>query len=365
MGYGGGSGSGGYGATSGGDQFIEKPPLQPTPSGALRFNTDSSKLEYYDGNQWVNITSTSPEAQTGGGRGVFAAGLTPSTTDVIQFVQINTTGNSVDFGDLTQARYETGVVSDRTRGLWTGGYVAPTKVNTIDYVTISIKGNAIDFGDLATARGHMSSGCNSTRGVMAGGQSGSSPSFSNTNVIEYVTIQALGDSIDFGDLTAGAWFAGNGRSNSTRVLFAGGASPSENNSIEYVIIATLGNAADFGDIITKSYGMGAGNASNAVRAVFFGGTDKPDPHTDVIQYNTFATLGNSTDFGDLSQSRRGGGAVSDCIRGVYAGGRNPSNVDTIDYVQIMTTGNAVDFGNLLGVTAFNNAGASNGHGGLG
>ena len=48
---------------------INQPPLQPTPVGAFRFNTDSSKLEYYDGNQWVNITSDSPQAQTGGTRG--------------------------------------------------------------------------------------------------------------------------------------------------------------------------------------------------------------------------------------------------------------------------------------------------------
>ena len=53
---------------------INQPPLQQPPVGALRFNTDSSKLEYYDGNQWVNVTSTSPEAQTGGTRGVIAVG---------------------------------------------------------------------------------------------------------------------------------------------------------------------------------------------------------------------------------------------------------------------------------------------------
>ena len=55
---------------------MEHPPLQPTPVGAFRFNTDSSKMEYYDGNQWVNITSTSPEAQTGGTRGFIAGGYT-------------------------------------------------------------------------------------------------------------------------------------------------------------------------------------------------------------------------------------------------------------------------------------------------
>ena len=44
---------------------MEHPPLQSTPVGAFRFNTDSSKMEYYDGNQWVNITSDSPQVQTG------------------------------------------------------------------------------------------------------------------------------------------------------------------------------------------------------------------------------------------------------------------------------------------------------------
>ena len=40
--------------------MIEHPPIQPTPVGALRFNTDSKQLEYFDGNQYVNITIDSP-----------------------------------------------------------------------------------------------------------------------------------------------------------------------------------------------------------------------------------------------------------------------------------------------------------------
>ena len=36
------------------------PPEEPTPVGAFRFNTDTAKLEYYDGNQYVNITTDSP-----------------------------------------------------------------------------------------------------------------------------------------------------------------------------------------------------------------------------------------------------------------------------------------------------------------
>tara|TARA_B100001564_G_scaffold85814_1_gene69628 strand:+ start:1000 stop:1146 length:147 start_codon:yes stop_codon:yes gene_type:complete len=30
------------------------------PVGAFRFNTESAKLEYFDGNQYVNITTTHP-----------------------------------------------------------------------------------------------------------------------------------------------------------------------------------------------------------------------------------------------------------------------------------------------------------------
>ena len=64
---------------------MEQSPLQPTPVGAVRFNTDSSKMEYYDGNQWVNVTSDSPQAHTGGTRGVWMGGATPSNTDRIDY----------------------------------------------------------------------------------------------------------------------------------------------------------------------------------------------------------------------------------------------------------------------------------------
>ena len=41
--------------------MTEQPPIQPTPVGALRFNIETAKLEYFDGNQYVNITTDSPE----------------------------------------------------------------------------------------------------------------------------------------------------------------------------------------------------------------------------------------------------------------------------------------------------------------
>ena len=40
---------------------MEKPSLDTAKAGAIRFNTDSSQLEIYDGNQWTGILATSPE----------------------------------------------------------------------------------------------------------------------------------------------------------------------------------------------------------------------------------------------------------------------------------------------------------------
>ena len=53
---------------------MEYPSLDKPTAGAFRFNTDSSQLEIYDGNQWTGVLATSPEQQTGGTRGIFAAG---------------------------------------------------------------------------------------------------------------------------------------------------------------------------------------------------------------------------------------------------------------------------------------------------
>ena len=45
--------------------MIEYPPIDKPSSGSIRFNTDSSKMEIYNGEQWLDIDSTSPNEQTG------------------------------------------------------------------------------------------------------------------------------------------------------------------------------------------------------------------------------------------------------------------------------------------------------------
>ena len=105
--------------------------------------------------------------------------------------------------------------------------------------------------------------------------------------------------------------------------------------------------------------MGCSNSTRGLRA----GGDAP-ADSDVIDYITMATLGNATNFGDLSTAVSSAeGSVSSSTRGVFAGVAQPvSNV--IEYVAIATEGNTVDFGDLTAERSHGN-GVSNAHGGLG
>ena len=58
----------------------------------------------------------------GSGRGVFAGSATPSITNVMDFIEIATTGNATDFGDLATVWYNIGGCASSTRGIWFPGY---------------------------------------------------------------------------------------------------------------------------------------------------------------------------------------------------------------------------------------------------
>ncbi len=341
----------------------ENAPLNVVP-GAIRFNTDTMELEYYRGGpvgfgtttttgEWVNISTDSPDIQTGGTRGVFGGGYTP-ITNTIEYVTISTTGNALDFGDLTQVRLNLSSCSSSTRGLFSGGWLSPNSLNIIDYITISITGNAIDFGDLSQIR-YGAGGCSSsTRGVFGGG-SGPAPTNTATNIIDYITISSIGNAIDFGDLTQTINFCAS-FSSSTRGIF------STSLAINFVTISTLGNASNFGNLTQARDGLSG--CSNSIRGILGGGI-LSSISQNTIDYVTISTLGNAVDFGDLTIPRYfyGTSSCSSSTRGLFVGGITPF-YNVIDYVTIMSTGNAVDFGDLTSIRA-GLAALSNGHGGLG
>ena len=334
--------------------MTEQRPIQPTPVGALRFNTDTAKLEYFNGNQYVNITTDSPVQHTGGTRGL-TGGAYPNGNQ-IDFFNIDTTGNSVDFGNRTISAQQPGSAASRTRGCIAGG-ATPSNSDVIDFVTMSSQGDAVDFGNL-TVTGHGISMCinDSTRGVFVGRTGGSPSAFKNT--IDYITIASTGDAVDFGDVST-AIRNPMGGSSPTRGVFALGGNPSTN-TIEFLTISTLGNTANFGDLLfTGRYGCGA---SNAIRCLI----TKGNGSVNTVNFVTIATLGDASDFGDLTQtsSTQLPCMATSPTRAVRVGGQDPAFTNRMDYAQIMTTGNFLDFGDAV-ESKSGRANLSNGHGGLG
>jgi len=325
------------------------------PPGSVRFNTDSGHLEYFNGLQWLEFEAFNNELN-GGNRGLFFGGGyggSPAPAyNIIDYITISTTGNALDFGDLTQLISTNSAAASSTRGLRCGGYTGSGNVNNIDYVTISSTGNAIDFGDVTYASVQSASGCsNQTRAIFGGGWAPS------RNEISYVTIASTGDTNDFGDLTL-ARAASGAFSSSTRGIFASGGLP-ETNIIDYVNIATTGNAIDFGDTLTIGYACGS--CSNSTRGLI---SWSQSGSNNTIEYITISSTGNSQDFGDQIVSNRFlSAACSSSTRGVFGGGSTASVGNVIEYVTIATTGNAQDFGDLT-QGRFRLTACSNGHGGL-
>ena len=59
-----------------------------------------------------------------------------------------TKGNAITFGTLSVTRNDTNACSSPTRVVLVGGVDYPAYYNIIDYVSIQTDGNAVDFGDL-------------------------------------------------------------------------------------------------------------------------------------------------------------------------------------------------------------------------
>ena len=182
-------------------------------------------------------------------RGIWAGGysnVSPFNIRTIEYVTIQSQGNSIRFGELstTTGLRELGAAASTTRGLFAGGRTTtPSTVdkNIIEYVTISSTGNPVDFGDLSAARTTVSGASSSTRAVFFGG-------FENpgaVNTIEFVTIASLGDATNFGDLTLSRYLIG---STSSKIRATSGGGTGVTNVIDYVTIASAGNAQNFGDL---------------------------------------------------------------------------------------------------------------------
>lgn len=207
--------------------------------------TEGNAQDFGDliGSEWRVACSSST-------RGLFAGG----TDNVIQYITIASTGNGTDFGDITNKRFALSACASPTRGVFGGGFYFESPLglrNVMDYVTIASTGNALDFGDLTSAREGLSACSSSTRGVFGGGDNGAF-----TNILDYITIASTGNATDFGDLTTARESSGACSSPVRGVWGSGNSSLGNVNIIDYITIATTGNAVDFGDMTVNTAEIG-------------------------------------------------------------------------------------------------------------
>ena len=205
-----------------------------------------------------NLTAakSSPHPTGNQTRGIWAGAYNyPAGVYTIDYVTIASTGNAADFGDRLNSIHSSNrsQCNSTTRGLITGGYVPSpgTMLNIIEKLEIATTGNTTDFGDMTSPRNNMGALSSNTRGIIYGG-SGASPT-PNVNIIDFVTIATTGDATDFGDLIGNtSSFANSCTSNNIRGISAGGDTQPGNaytNTIQHITIATTGNASDFGDML--------------------------------------------------------------------------------------------------------------------
>jgi len=229
-----------------------------------------------------------------------------------------------------------------TRAVFSGGFTG-SESNTIDYVTIQTTGNATDFGDLVYARHYVGATSDTSRGVTTGGFDGTS----TYSTIDYYTIATPANAQTFGSLTIGKSTYDSCVCDSVNVLqFGGYTGATATATIDYFGIRSLGNASTFGNLATALYAKFG--LDDTFRAVAGGGGG----YNTVMDYVTMRTPSNSTSFGNLTQGRGWSGATASTTRGVIGGGDSGSVSNVIDYVTIQTTGNATDFGDLSVARAY-------------
>jgi hypothetical protein len=339
-------------------------PRNIPPYGVDAGNTFGGPIQ--QSSQGYMYFPTGRTEERGRGRAVIMGGVdspNPYMTR-IDFFNIQTSGNSIRFGDLSfGSRDAAGSVSSTIRAVYAGGMGPSSEVatNSMSFITIATQGDGTDYGDLTAAK-RQGEGCsNGVRGIFMGGENDSPSPATYNNVIDFCTIASIGNASDFGDLTA-ARDGGGVCSSPIRGVCGGGYDSGNSNIIDFVTIATTGNASDFGDL-TAARTQATGCAS-ATRGLFMGGRIAPNNKAE-IDFITIASAGNASDFGDLSEGKNQATATASQTRGVHIGGNNgssPYNGNTMEFVTIASTGNSTDFGDTY--EARTRATASDCHGGL-
>ena len=172
------------------------------------------------------------------------------------YYTIANTGDSTDFGDQSVPRVFGCGGGSKTKMIHSGGTIGGQnshRQNVIDVLNIASTGNATDFGDLSTVlsgpKGNLNS---STKCFILGGYNGSA----HTTNIQTVVIESEGNATDFGDQTT----------TSPNVPLSNGIIGIiwySDAVTTKLTLASTGDAVDFGDLLIEDGGSLYGSSGSA------------------------------------------------------------------------------------------------------
>lgn len=317
-----------------------------------RFNTvDAGEIDAetfeIDGEE-VTFKTNNP---TGAGIGLFAGGYDGSSvTTSTDKIEIQTLGNSISFGDLTEAKTEIAGCGNSTDAFVVG------RTNVIEKKTFASNANATNIGSLTNADEGSSCASNSTKAWVA----------TKTGASDYRNLETFdlstGISSNLGTLFGTTRWFGTACASPTRAnFFAGLASGNiPNNVIQRVLMSN--NSISTSSVSLPSAAFYIASGSNSTDALIMGGLISGSPSSNVSKY-TDGTDSISNSFATLSSAKQQGAIATDQTRAVYSGRGNLPYINTMDYFEFASGGAASDFGDLT-VTRGQHAGCSDSHGGL-
>lgn len=282
--------------------------------------------------------------------GYTTGGSRPTYSNTIEKFPFSTDASTIDVGDLSTTRRMLSGQSSATHGYTSGGQPYLGVIDKFPFAASG--GNASNIGNLSTNRANTAGSSSEFQGYASGGNT--APPFTPKVTIDKFPFSSDDNASNIGNLTQSRAYVA-GQSSTTDGYVSGGDTSPTSNVIDRFPFASDGNAVDSGDL-TQERDKGIG-LSSTTHGYTSGGIPSSGPNTNVntIDKFPFASNGNASDVGDLTQARYSAAGQSSTTHGYTSGGivyppfayRN-----TIDKFPFSSDTNATDVGDLLNNVGF-------------
>jgi hypothetical protein len=256
--------------------------------------------------------------------------------DEIQKFSFAANSNAVSVGDLTEARSWAAGQSSTVSGYTSGGqnYAPLFGSDRVDKFSFASDGDATDVGNLTQEREGAAGQSSITHGYTSGGIDGTAP-VTRYDIIDKFSFTSDGNSTGVGDMTAERYYLA-GQSSSTHGYTAAGSqrvslAPDRVATIDKFSFASDGNATSIGDL-SETFTKISGQSSPS-HGYTSGGHGSQNPNLPPleqigdsedkasIEKFSFASDGNGALIAELTTARDSTTGTSSLTHGYAAGGR--------------------------------------------